>query len=222
MDVINYWPMARGYSIWSAAVAAIHYWTTDLEAHMLGSTIAQVYNAFFYSRSTHILCQQPDEILFSHLVTTLNATFESKLALEDEGYGSRSENFNILTPIRRTSKFHHVSSVEHASFDPDPVTPHSTSTRESCHRPVCRCLSYSSSEDDDDTTTDEIPSPNSGTPAQYHIDTLHQPSSKYATLEAEEVEEEEDFKTVPLDDEHWDMEEIPNRQLCTHEHPLPN
>ena len=55
-------------------------------------------------------------------MTTLNAAFESKLALEDEGYGS--ENFNIPKPLRRTSKIHHISSVEHASFDPDPVTPY--------------------------------------------------------------------------------------------------
>ena len=102
----------------------------------------------------HLLYQQPDEVLFGHFVTTVNATFETKLSLEDEGYESRSEYFNIPTPLRRCSKIHHISSIEHASFDPDPVTPCSTSTRESNSRPVCRCLSYSSSEDDDDTTTD--------------------------------------------------------------------
>ena len=32
-----------------------------------------------------MLCQQPEEVLFSHFVTTLNAVFESKLTLEDEG-----------------------------------------------------------------------------------------------------------------------------------------
>ena len=41
----------------------------------------------------------------------------------------------------------------------------------------------------------------------------------YVTLEEEE---EEDFPTVPLDDEHWDMEEIPDRHLCIHEHSLPH
>ena len=43
----------------------------------------------------------------------------------------------------------------------------------------------------------------------------------YVTLEAEK-EEEEDFQTVPLDDEHWDMEEIHDRHLCIHEHSLPH
>ena len=43
----------------------------------------------------------------------------------------------------------------------------------------------------------------------------------YVTLVAKE-EEEEDFQTVPLNDEHWDMEEIPDRPLCIHEHSLPH
>ena len=91
--------------------------------------------------------------------STLKAAFGSKLALEDEGYESGSENFNIPTPLRRTTKIHHVSSVENMSFDPDPVTPCNTGTRQPHHRPVCRCLIFSSSEDDDDTPTDKFPSP---------------------------------------------------------------
>ena len=71
--------MAREYSVWNAAVAALQFWTADLKAHMLGSTIEQVYNTFFYSTSTHLLCHQPDEALFSCFVTTLNVAFESKL-----------------------------------------------------------------------------------------------------------------------------------------------
>ena len=79
MDPIDYWPMAREYSLWNVAVAALKFWT-DLKAHVLSSTIEQVYNAFFYSTSTHLLCLQSDEILFSHFVTTLNAEFENNLA----------------------------------------------------------------------------------------------------------------------------------------------
>ena len=122
--------MAREYSIWNAPVAALQFWTADLEAHILSSTIEQVYNAFFYSTSMHLLCQQSDEILFGCFMTTMNATFESKLALEDEGYESGSENFSIPTPVRRTTKIHHVSIVENASFDPDPVTPCSSSSKD--------------------------------------------------------------------------------------------
>ena len=100
MNTANYWPMAREYSVWNAAVAALQFWTADLKAHVLSSTIEQVYNAFFYSTSTHLLCQQSDEILFGHFMATLSATFESKLALEDEGYESSSEDFNMPTPLR--------------------------------------------------------------------------------------------------------------------------
>ena len=81
MNGMDYWPMAREYSVWNAAVAGLEFWIADLKAHILGSTINQVFHAFFYSTSTHILHQQFDEILFGHFVTTLNATFESKLAL---------------------------------------------------------------------------------------------------------------------------------------------
>ena len=123
MNTTDYWPMAREYSIWNTMVAALQIWTADLEAQVLSSTTKQVYIAFFYSPSAHLLHQQSDEILLGHFVTTLNAAFESRLALEDEGYESGSENFNILTPLWQASKIHHVSSVENASFDPDPSTP---------------------------------------------------------------------------------------------------
>ena len=94
--------MAREYSVWNAAVAALQFWTADLETHILASTIDKVFNAFFYSTSTHLLYQQSDEILFSHVMTMLNATSESKLTSEDKGYKSISENFNIPTPLQKT------------------------------------------------------------------------------------------------------------------------
>ena len=165
MNVTNYWPMAREYSIWNAAVAALQVRTAYLETHIHSSAIEQVYNAFFYSTSMHLLCQQSDEILFSHFVTTLNTAFESKIALEDKGYESGSDNFNIPTPLRRTSNILHISSVENESFDPDPATACSTGTKESQCRLVHRHLTFSSSEEDDDgTPTVNIPSPNSTSP----------------------------------------------------------
>ena len=91
--------MAREYSVWNAAVAALQFWTADVKAHVLSKAIEEVYRAFFYSTSTHILHQQSDKILFSHFVTTLNAALKSKLALKDEGYNSSSENFNTPTPL---------------------------------------------------------------------------------------------------------------------------
>ena len=125
MNVTDYWPMAREYSVWNAAVAALEFWTADLNAHALSSAIEQVYNTFFYFTSTHLLYQQLDEVIPSHFMTTHNAV-KSKLTLEDEGYESSSEKFNIPTPLRRTSRIHHISSDENISFDP--LTPHSMHT----------------------------------------------------------------------------------------------
>ena len=73
-----------------------------------------------------MLHYMPEEIL--------NAAFESKLTLEDEGYESGSENFNIPTPLRHTARIQHVSSDENTSFDP--TTPHSMSTNQSHCKPV--------------------------------------------------------------------------------------
>ena len=134
MNVTDYWPMAREYSIWNAAVAALQFWTADLKAHVLSSTIEQVYNAFFYNTSTHLLHQKSEEVLLGCFVTTLNAAFESKLALEDEGYESGRKHFNIPTPLRCTPRIHHVSSDDNLSFDP--TTPHSTGTSQSLCKPV--------------------------------------------------------------------------------------
>ena len=76
MDTTDYWPIAREYSIWNATIASLQFWTADLNMHTLGNAIEEVYLAFFYTPSTHTLCQQSDKILFSCFVTTLNAAFE--------------------------------------------------------------------------------------------------------------------------------------------------
>ena len=82
---------------------------------------------------------------------------------------------------------------------------HAAQVPESHCRPVHRCLTFSSSEEDDDTPADEIPSPDNTPPVQYHWNTFQQTSFK-CTLNVcitLEEEEEEDFQTVPHDDEHW-------------------
>ena len=35
-------------------------------------------------------------------------------------------------------------------------------------------------------------------------------------------DEEEDFQTVPIDDEHWTTEMVPERTFCIHDNGLPN
>ena len=76
MNITDYWPIAREYSIWNATVASLQFWTADLDVTTLSITMEEVYSAFFYTTSTYTLHQQSEEILFSHFVTTLNAAFE--------------------------------------------------------------------------------------------------------------------------------------------------
>ena len=176
MDVADYWPMAREYSIWNASIASLQFWTADLDMIALSAAIEEVYSAFFYT-STYTLHQQSDEILFGHFATTLNVAFEQKLALEDEGNKSGSENYNIPTPLRKMPKIHHVSSIKNASFNPNLVTPCSMVQ---CHlRPVCGWLTYSSS-NNSDTSEDTLTAPRATPDAQVYLE-----------------EDEEDFQTVP-------------------------
>ena len=75
MNVTDYWLMVREYSIWNITIASLQFWTADLDPVILGIATEEVYSAFFYSTSSHTLHQQPDEILFGHLVIALNAVF---------------------------------------------------------------------------------------------------------------------------------------------------
>ena len=153
-------------------------------------------------------------------MTIPNAAFESRLALEDEGYESGSENFNTPIPLRRTSRIHHVSSDENISFDP--ATQHSTGTSHSHHKPVQCQLTFNTSDDDDTSTVDTL-SPSSTVQWQNPMDFLQQPHSKCTLTIFDDLdEEEEDFETVSLEDDHWTIEEIPDRHLCIHEHSVPH
>ena len=93
-------------------------------------------------------------------------------------------------------------SIEYASFNPVHTTPHNTVTMTPCSspqtstRPVHCCLSFSS---DTDHSSDITP----------------------ACSDSSD-EEKEDFQMVPLDDEHWTSEEVPERTFCIHEHGLPH
>ena len=136
MDATDYWPMVREYSIWNTAIASLQFWTADLDLLTLGRATEQVYTTFFYSSSIHTLHQQSDEILFGHFVIALNAAFDQQILLGDEGYDSSSDTIDLPTPLRKTPRIHHVSNMEHASFDPEPVTPQNMP--QTPPRPVCR------------------------------------------------------------------------------------
>ena len=95
---------------------------------------------------------------------------------------------------------HHVSSLEHASFNPVHCTPCRPVTCNLTHSParsVQRHLSFN--DDSMDIST----------------------SSSTTSPESLDVKEE-DFQTVPMDDEHWTTELAPERTLCIHKNGLPN
>ena len=152
MNTADYWLMAREYSIWNATIASLQFWTEDLDPVTLGRATEHVYTTFFYSPSSHTLCQQSDETLFGCFVIALNAAFDQQLSLADEGYKSGSDTIDLPTPLRKTPCIHHISSMEHASFNPVPTTP--CSTPQTPPRPVYRCLSFSSA---DSYTLDSTP-----------------------------------------------------------------
>ena len=198
--------MAREHLIWNATVASLQFWTADHDLVTLGIATGEVYSVFFYSTWSHTLHQQSDEILFGHFMITLNAAFEWQLALADEDYENGSDTINLPTPLRKMPRIHHVSSIKHVSFNPNPVMPQNTF--QTPPRPVCRWLSFSSSDDSD--TSGDVPPTSRATPAGTQV-----------CLE-EDKEEEENLQMVSLVDEHWTTEEVPDRTLCIHEHTLPH
>ena len=125
--------------------------------------------------------------------------FTQQLSLEDEGYKSGS-NKDVPTPLHKMPHIHHMSSLEHAPFNPIHSTPHRPVTCNPTHSPArsVRChLSFNSNSMDTST------------------------SSSTTSPESSDMEEE-DFQTVPLDDEFWSAEMLPEWTLCIHENGLPN
>ena len=143
-------------------------------------------------------------------MTTLNDAFERVLALADEGYESGSETSNLPTPLRRTSRIHHVYCDENICFNPS--TPSTTATSQSNCKPVYHHLSFSNSDDEDNSTSLPL------TPIGF----AKSPTMIISTTCADSQEEEEDFQTVALDDKHWITDPVPNRCLCIHEHSQPH
>ena len=123
MNITDYWLMAGEYSIWNTTIASLQVWTAVLDPVDLAMTTEEVYSAFFYSTSTHTLHQQSDKMLFGHFVIALNAAFDQQLALAFAGYESGSYTIDLPTPLRKMPGIHHVSSIKHASFNPNPATP---------------------------------------------------------------------------------------------------
>ena len=105
------------------------------------------------------LCQLSEDALFGCFVIALNAAFTQQLSLADEGYESGSDTVDLPTPLRKTPCIHHMSSMEHASFNPAHTTPCSTvtitphSSLQTPTRPVCCRLSFNSNSGQDPDST---------------------------------------------------------------------
>ena len=96
--------------------------------------------------------------------------------------------------------------MEHASFDPVHTTPCCQATTPHCGspltspRPVYCHLSFTSNSSESDQDADSTP--------------------EHST--PEHSDEEEDFQRVPMDNEHWTTDMVPERTFCIHENGLPN
>ena len=91
--------------------------------------------------------------------------------------------------------------MEHASFNPAYTTPNCPATTLHCDspltsaRPVHCHLTFTSDSSESDQDPDST---------------------------SKSSDEEEDFQTVPIDNEHWTTEMVPERTFCIHENGLPN
>ena len=105
--------------------------------------------------------------------------------------------------------------MEHASFNPVHTTPcrpvtTANSLTHTPTRPVHHHLSFSS---DQDLNTSPVCMDTSNSSR----DTTPEPSD-----DEESSSEDEDFQTVPMDNEYWSTEMVPERTFCIHENGLPN
>ena len=108
------------------------FWVEDLNPVTLGIASECIYTTFFWTPTSHTLCQLSEDVLFGHFVIALNAAFTQQLSLADEGYKSGSNTADLPTPLQKTPHIHHMSNMAHASFNPAHTTPHSTTTITHC------------------------------------------------------------------------------------------
>ena len=126
----------------------------------------------------------------------------------NEGFESGNESLNIPTPLWRTPHLYHVSASENLSFNP--ATPLTTVHPHQAHSPqwhrshssICHHLTFN---DEESPTPDSSPPSRRAelpSPAQQHMD---HPNAPIAGIDDPfqdvTAEEEDDFPTVPLDDD---------------------
>ena len=163
MQTAEYWPMAHEYGIWNATITSFQLWAEDLDPITLGIASECVYTSFFWTPTSHTLWQLPEDVLFRCFVIALNAAFTQQLSLADEGYQSGTNTADLPTPLQKMPCIHHISSMEHASFDPAHITPWCPATTPKHGSPqtpprlVCHCLSFTSDSSESDQDPDSSP-----------------------------------------------------------------
>ena len=193
-------------------------------------SLRTIYTTFFWTPTSHTLHQLSEDVLFGCFVIALNAAFTQQLSFADEGYESGSDTIGLPTPLRKTPCIHHVSSMEHVSFNPAHTTPCRTVPLTPSRfpqmptRPVHHHLSFNSDSDQDPDST-SVHSNSSDDDQDLDSTSVHSNSSDDdQDLDSTPAysDEEEDFPTVPLDDEHWTAKLVPERIFCIHGNCLPN
>ena len=122
MDTADYWPMAWEYSIWNATIASLQFWTEDLDPVTLGRATESVYTTFFYTSTSHTLCQQSDETLFGHFCHSPQCSFQPPTVgwrLE-----SGSDTIDLPTPLWKDSS--HSPCFQHGPHFIQPSSHHTS------------------------------------------------------------------------------------------------
>ena len=98
----EFWLMAQEYSIWNATITSLQFWAEDLNPVTLDIASECIYTTFFWTLTSHMLCQQSEDVSFGCFVIALNAAFTQQLSLADEGYKSGSDTVDLPTPLQKT------------------------------------------------------------------------------------------------------------------------
>ena len=188
MDATDYWPFAHEYYIWNTSLAALQFWTEDLDPQTLSSTSERVYTAFFYSDSAQHLEHVEEVVLFGCFMTTLNNAFEWAFASEDIRYKCGSKCVSFPTPLHQEPWPFHVSTQENLSFGS--TTPRACLSPSYSHT-VCCWLSYKEHDEPSINSKMENHSPEDDL-LDHHLPSI-----------PEELDDdmEEHFLTVSLDDD---------------------
>ena len=75
METTEYWPMAWEYGIWNATIASLQFWTEDLDPVTLAIASECVYTHFFWTPTSHTLCQLSEEALFGRFRSCIKCSF---------------------------------------------------------------------------------------------------------------------------------------------------